>query len=44
MELRHLYKQELLAVMEGLRADHPLLAHTVKPVKIITDHLNLKHW
>ena len=39
-----IYKRELLAVMEGLWADHPLLAHTVKPVKIITDHSNLTHW
>ena len=39
-----IYKRELMAVMEGLRADRPLLAHTIHPVKIITDHLNLTHW
>ena len=30
--------------MEGLRAERLLLAHTIIPVKVITDHLNLKHW
>ena len=39
-----IYKRELLAVREGLRADRPLLAHTIHAVKIITDHLNLTHW
>ena len=39
-----IYKRELMGVMEGLRAERPLLAHTIIPVKVITDHLNLKHW
>ena len=30
--------------MEGLQAECLLLAHTIIPVNIITDHLNLKHW
>src|SRR6201996_3066092 len=39
-----IYKRELLGVVAGLRAERPLLAHTSIPVKVITDHLNLKHW
>ena len=39
-----IYKRELMGVMEGLRVERPLLAHTTIPVKVITDHLNLKHW
>lgn len=31
-------------MIEGLRADRPLLADTVQPVKVITDHMNLTHW
>ena len=39
-----IYNRELLAMVEGLDHDRPLLARTIIPIIIKTDHLNLTHW
>ena len=39
-----IYNRELLAMVEGLDHDRPLLAGTILPIIIKTDHLNLTHW
>ena len=39
-----IYNQELLAMVEGLHHDRPLLAGTQLPIIIKTNHLNLTHW
>ena len=39
-----IYNRELLAMVEGLDHDRPLLAGTIIPIIIKTDHLNLTHW
>ena len=39
-----IYNRELLAMVEGLDHDRPLLAGTTLPIVIKTDHLNLTHW
>ena len=39
-----IYNRELTAMVEGLDHDRPLLAGTILPVIIKTDHLNLTHW
>ena len=38
------YNRELLAIVEGLDHDRPLLAGTQLPIIIKTNHLNLTHW
>ena len=38
------YNRELLAMVEGLDHARPLLAGTLLPIIIKTDHLNLTHW
>ena len=40
----NIYNRELLAMVEGLDHDRPLLAGTQHPIIIKTDHLNLTHW
>ena len=40
----NVYNQELLAMVEGLDHDRPLLARMQLPIIIKTDHLNLTHW
>ena len=40
----NIYNQELTAMVEGLDHDRPLLAGTILPIIIKTDHLNLTHW
>ena len=39
-----IYNRELLAMVEGLDHNRPLLAGTQLPIIIKTDHLNLTHW
>ena len=39
-----IYNRELLAMVEGLDHDRPLLAGMQHPIIIKTDHLNLTHW
>ena len=40
----NVYNQELLAMVEGLDHNRPLLVGTHLPIIIKTDHLNLTHW
>ena len=39
-----IYNRELLAMTEGLDHTRPLLAGTILPIIVKTDHLNLTHW
>ena len=39
-----IYNQELLVMTEGLDHNRPLLAGTILPIIIKTDHLKLTHW